>query len=61
MDYTMSSSLIKGKDEVKLIIKPTTNLEREFFLNIFRGNAVIETTPNGDEVCIIVKDREKEE
>lgn len=57
MDYTMSTSSVKGKDEVKMIIKPVTNLEREFFSNLFRGGPTIEMVPNGEEVTIVLKEK----
>jgi len=58
MDYTMESASIKDKRQTKMTISPTTNLEREFFNNLFTsGNAVIETIANSDEITITVKDK----
>ncbi len=59
MDYTMCTDCTKGKKEIKLLIQPTTNLERQFFTELFTsGQAVIETVPNTDEITITLKERE---
>ena len=60
MEYTMSTSSVKGKDEIKMTMKPVTNLEREFFANMFRGGGTpsLEMTAGGDEVLIILKEKQ---
>lgn len=59
MDYSLSSSSIKGKEDVKMTINPTTNLEREFFKTLFAngGVATIETNPSNDEITIVKKEK----
>ncbi len=58
MDYSLLTSSTKGKEEVKMVIKPTTNLEREFFNNLFtNGGPIIEPAPNGDEVTIVLREK----
>ena len=58
MDYTMCNSSIKGKMEVKLIISPTNNLERQFFTELSAGVATIETIANSDDIIITLKEKE---
>lgn len=54
----MEIASIKGKDHIKLVIEPSTNLEREFFNNLFAGGtAVIDTVPNSEEITITLRDK----
>ena len=59
MNYEMCKNYTKGAEDIKLIISPSDNLEREFFNQLFKGEAVFETIPNSENIIIKKQDNEK--
>lgn len=57
MNYSMSTSSEKGKEEIKLIISPNNALETAFFNALFNGDQTSVTfekvLPSSDEITIV--------
>tara|TARA_R110000868_G_C10481064_1_gene729290 strand:- start:338 stop:526 length:189 start_codon:yes stop_codon:yes gene_type:complete len=51
MHYEMIKTHGKSED-VKIIISPSDNLEREFFNQLFGGEVIFETVPNTEQIII---------
>ena len=51
MNYEMIKTHDKSED-VKIIISPSDNLEREFFNELFTGGVTFEQIPNTEQVVI---------
>lgn len=52
MNYEISKSNIKGKEDLKLIISPSDSLEREFFNALFAGQVIFDKITNSEEIHI---------
>lgn len=60
MNFTLSKTNLKGKEEIKLTLSPEGNLEKEFFNALFANKEVkVESIPSSDEIVIKVKYQEE--